>query len=695
MTNDSRNDNRTNLAGNCHFSTKPIPQFSRHYAATSDKGKTFLIHPSSLGFAGCPVISVSEFEKLCHTFPKEWKLLPDECTDRNRWDRVSKFCSFSKHPIPDGVPFYYTPNHTKSNNNPYYLISSVLGFRKDDEVPRKLDIGHLSLVKKTLKTTTNNKYKIVLDDGAHWAVIDKFCYWTTGPINDRVDIYHTCTLNEVEKRCLSGKKTLHMLSSHQVGSYDDFFHNHDISSVAFRSEADLIRHEVNLGITVNDFVAFKALDERRYSRLPVTTLDPSRWRMVAPPAYARAREVALQRIRSNAKVQLHKSVYLTDGPQTPNTQPKVLPFAVEQVLVGAPPNVTISVPPPQPQTQPPVVNATAATATAPPPPPAAARTNSPVTVPVPTSRPHKTMLMKAARIRAAKLRSRQAQEILVAERAKLEEVKGEAVDKSRLLKAAGIRAAKLKSRQSRVETTVMGGGIKVEEEEEATTATAAATVGAQAAKGVLAGVASHKMKMMAKIKKKRVTSAAAAVASGPVMSDLGQGATNEKMTKSTNVMDKMRMQAKIAAKRRNQAASAVCTVKAVKVEEKEVKVEEVEVKVEEEEEVRMVEEVQTEVQGDSRDTPTISAPTLTTVSSPLSNPPPPPPVAPPTKQFPTSPIPSRLDLLDPELHRGSWERMQMSNIESFPEEGILRAALGRAVLGRTSIKGGESHGNGV
>ena len=58
--------------------------------------------------------------------------------------------------------------------------------------------AHTPLLTQTTKPP--KKYEMILKDGSQWAVIDKFCYWTTGPINDRVDIYYTCTLNEVERR---------------------------------------------------------------------------------------------------------------------------------------------------------------------------------------------------------------------------------------------------------------------------------------------------------------------------------------------------------------------------------------------------------------------------------------------------------------------------------------------------------------
>jgi len=326
-----------NLTGLCYFSTKPIPIFSRHYTCVSNKGKTFFIHPSALGFSSCPVISVPEFKKACQTFPREWNevrlnkernnelptlvviilvphppnpfrdslrssQLPNECKDGNSWVRVSKFCSFSKLPIPDGVPFYYTPNHIKSNNNPYYLISSVLGFRQVDEVPRNLDRGHCSLVNKTFSTS---KHLGMLKDSNQWRVVDKFCYFTSGPINGIVDIHFLCELQDDEAGALPAqrRKTLYMIPpQNNVGNFDTFFKNdiivtNQLAGFAFASLEELEVHEKTLHLKPGDFAALRELNERRFGRLPVTVIDPSRWKMVVPPSYLRARSVAIQRVR--------------------------------------------------------------------------------------------------------------------------------------------------------------------------------------------------------------------------------------------------------------------------------------------------------------------------------------------------------------------------------------------------------------
>ena len=50
--------------------------------------------------------------------------------------RISKYCSFSKFPIPDGCPFYYSKNLKKSNNNHFFALPSTLGFGQRDKLRR-------------------------------------------------------------------------------------------------------------------------------------------------------------------------------------------------------------------------------------------------------------------------------------------------------------------------------------------------------------------------------------------------------------------------------------------------------------------------------------------------------------------------------------------------------------------------------
>ena len=456
-----------------------------------------------------------------------------------------------------------------------------------------------------------------------------------------------------------------MLPSHQVGNFDTFFKNHDITSVAFRSEADLIRHESNLSLTVNDFVTFRDLDESRYTNLPVTMLDPGRWEMVAPLSYVRARDVALQRINTN-------NPPVTQLPPPLATDVAVSPAAIDVVVPpSAAPASPIYAQPPQP----------------------------------PPNR-KKAMLQKAAGIRAAKLKARQEQECVEAERVKREEIKTDAVEKSMHLKVAGIRAAKLKARKTQealeterartadLEATENKGRDTNTKEEAGHVEAVMVEVGTNASAVPPAGVASHKMKMMEKIMKKRLAAAAAsavAVEGRDEEGGKGGGAAvmkNEETEKgqdevkgatmikrsTNNTMHtgknnaKIKMQAKIAAKRRSRAASAG-TGKGLG-------------KGEANGETEM--EVKTETKGKGKVSDSSmsvpSAPNPTPISTASSS-----PATSPSKQSLTSPMLPRRDLLDPELHRGSWERIVMSNIESFPEEGIARAGVGKEIKEKVMV----------
>jgi hypothetical protein len=442
-----------------------------------------------------------------------------------------------------------------------------------------------------------------------------------------------------------------MLPSHQVGNFDIFFKNHDITSVAFRNEADLIRHESNLSLTVNDFVTFRDLDESRYTNLPVTMLDPGRWEMVAPLSYVRARDVALQRINTN-------NPPVTQLPPPLATDVVVSPAATDVVDTGpSPPSAAPASPICAQPSQPP-----------------------------PNRK--KAMLQKAAGIRAAKLKARQEQECVEAERVRCEEIKTDAVEKSMHLKVAGIRAAKLKARKTQealeteraraadLEATENKGRDTNTKEEAGHVEAVMVEVGTNASAVPPAGVASHKMKMMEKITKKRLAAAAASAMKNEETEkgqDEVKGATmikrstNDTMHTGKNNA-KIKMQAKIAAKRRSRAASAG-TGKGLG-------------KGEANGETEM--EVKTETKGKGKVSDSSmsvpSAPNPTPISTASSS-----PATSPSKQSLTSPMLPRRDLLDPELHRGSWERIVMSNIESFPEEGIARAGVGKEIKEKVMV----------
>lgn len=86
---------------------------SRHYSAISAKGKEYLLHPNTMALKNCPLISNVEMKTLSQNFTSSFNELPKELHDCSAWERVSKYCSFSKFPIPDGCPFYYSKSLKK------------------------------------------------------------------------------------------------------------------------------------------------------------------------------------------------------------------------------------------------------------------------------------------------------------------------------------------------------------------------------------------------------------------------------------------------------------------------------------------------------------------------------------------------------------------------------------------------------
>lgn len=96
----------SSFAKRCYFTKAGIGKTSQHYEGLTLTGNVVLMLSSAMKLKGCPTICDEDLRRVEQTYPNQFSRLPDELLLSSGWRRISKYCHFSKKPIPDGVPFF-------------------------------------------------------------------------------------------------------------------------------------------------------------------------------------------------------------------------------------------------------------------------------------------------------------------------------------------------------------------------------------------------------------------------------------------------------------------------------------------------------------------------------------------------------------------------------------------------------------
>jgi hypothetical protein len=93
-------------AKHCFFTKARIGRYAQHYEGLTLTGDTIVMLPSAMKLKGCPTICDEDLRHIEVSYPGKFLQLPDELLLSSGWSRISKYCHFSKKPIPDGTPFF-------------------------------------------------------------------------------------------------------------------------------------------------------------------------------------------------------------------------------------------------------------------------------------------------------------------------------------------------------------------------------------------------------------------------------------------------------------------------------------------------------------------------------------------------------------------------------------------------------------
>jgi hypothetical protein len=198
----------SSFAKRCYFTKAGIGGQTQHYEGLTLNGHTILMLAAAMKLKGCPTICDEDLRRVESTFPNQFSRLPDELLLSSGWRRISKYCHFSHKPIPDGIAFFHSKrrvhhednhhhNHHGVNNNTngyYFLLASAVGMiRPMDVTP--LDADTLVLLETDYPQACDTAPQELIKDPTSWILVDKFCFFSGGPINIEEDVYYEADLD--------------------------------------------------------------------------------------------------------------------------------------------------------------------------------------------------------------------------------------------------------------------------------------------------------------------------------------------------------------------------------------------------------------------------------------------------------------------------------------------------------------------
>ena len=314
----------------CFFSRLPIRQFTKCYVALSKKGTTYKLHPAAMNLDGCPTIGDDDFVTLRTNYHSRFSELPHDLQVCSEWKRVSKFDVFTKYPIPDGIPFFYSNTAKREfNSSPYYLLPSTLNMNYR-HIPQRLLWPHLHSLKRDFPAECASLPPALFRRPSEWSLTSKFCFFSGGPINDDRDVHYVSHDSD--------DKPVFMLSLLSPPVLVSEFYAPD--GGRFASLSELESHESVFALHARDFEDLSLAHVGKLDRLPIRARRPEGWSLVVTPRHSAARQAAVLSLVVQPNVERPPS----SGPseqQTSDPPPTMGPSGLQsESIIVAPANLS-------------------------------------------------------------------------------------------------------------------------------------------------------------------------------------------------------------------------------------------------------------------------------------------------------------------------------------------------------------------
>jgi hypothetical protein len=281
------------FAKRCYFTKAGIGRNTQHYEGLTLTGNTILMLASAMNLKGCPTICDEDLRRVEQTFPNQFSRLPDELLLTSGWRRISKYCHFSHKPLPDGVPFFHSRKRCHPGGGFYFLLCSAVGMvRLIDVEPLSRDA--LILLQTDFPIACEKAPQELIEDPNQWTLVDKFCFFSGGPINVEEDVYYRAELSGNEIYMLAflspslTPEELYRLKESPNHEGIDPGNTGPLKSVKAVEEVESV-----YDLTNQDFDDLKLYHLGPCRALPPHLLKPEAWSKVLSPPFATAREEAL------------------------------------------------------------------------------------------------------------------------------------------------------------------------------------------------------------------------------------------------------------------------------------------------------------------------------------------------------------------------------------------------------------------
>lgn len=278
----------SSFAKRCYFTKAGIGKTTQHYEGLTLTGNTVLMLASSMKLKGCPTICDEDLRRVEASFPNQFSRLPDELMLSSGWKRISKYCHFSNKPIADGTPFFHSRERVHPNTGGYYfLLASAVGMtRAQDVEPLTLDL--LILLQTDYPNQCDAAPASLVEDPSQWTLVNKFCFFSGGPINTEEDVYYEADFDGNPIYMLAFLSP--SLTPEELYRLNDITGENAIKNVEGVEEVERV-----YDLTERDFDDLRLYHLGPCRALPNYILSPGAWTKVLPRHFVECREKALAR----------------------------------------------------------------------------------------------------------------------------------------------------------------------------------------------------------------------------------------------------------------------------------------------------------------------------------------------------------------------------------------------------------------
>ena len=295
------------FAKRCYFTKSGIGRTTQHYEGLTLTGNTVLMLASAMKLKGCPTICDEDLRRVEQTYPNQFSRLPDELLLSSGWRRISKYCHFSYRALPDGVPFFHSRRRCHPNGGFYFLLCSAVGMTRLMDV-EPLNRDALAVLQTDFPVSCEKAPRYLMEDPEEWTLVNKFCFFSGGPINVEEDVYYRAELGGKEIYMLAflspslSPEELYRLKPGKGGGVGGGGNKgaQDVETNANNNHLEPLKTvaaveeiETVYDLTERDFDDLKLYHLGPCRALPPYLLHPEAWTKVLPPHFVAARDQAM------------------------------------------------------------------------------------------------------------------------------------------------------------------------------------------------------------------------------------------------------------------------------------------------------------------------------------------------------------------------------------------------------------------